>query len=229
MTSRPSSRTDSAASTTPDLTGMKIAHRGMLDDTRRFAEILGRIGGGEPCDGRRRNAIGDYLDQLCASIHHHHTIEDEVVWPILAASAGAAVDVHDLQDDHNQLDALLAILQARTAAFTSANAGHRSAANELAATLDDVHQLLGEHIADEEKVVFPIVDRYVSVADWDRVEKAARRGASMRFEAPRMMRHADELELAKMKREAGPVIRAVLRLLVRSFDKREAIITGRVR
>ncbi|MCT1352084.1 hemerythrin domain-containing protein [Gordonia sp. JH63] len=229
MTSRPSARTDATAPTTPDLTGMKLAHRGMLDDTRRFADILGRIGGGELCDGRRRKAIGDYLDQLCASIHHHHTIEDEVVWPILTASAGAAVDVHDLKDDHTQLDALLAALQARTAAFTSAQADHRVAANELAATLGDVHQLLGEHIADEERVVFPIVDRYVSVADWDRVEKAARSGASMRFEAPRMMRHADERELAKMKREAGPVIRAVLTLLVRSFDKREAIIAGPVR
>ncbi|MGW8812279.1 hemerythrin domain-containing protein [Gordonia terrae] len=230
MTSRPTSRTDITASSTPDLTGMKIAHRGMLHDTRRFAEILGRIAGGEPCDGRRRDAIAGYLDQLCASIHHHHTIEDEVVWPILTASAGAAVDVHDLEDDHTQLEAFLATLQARIAAFSAAKPDRLGvAATDLAATLDDVHQLLGEHIADEERVVFPIVDRYVSVADWDRVEKAARAGASMRFEVPRMMRHADERELAKMKSEAGPVIRAMLALLVRSFDKREALIAGPAR
>ncbi|WP_439031059.1 hemerythrin domain-containing protein [Gordonia terrae] len=224
MADRSSTRTTTTP--VPDLTGMKIAHRGMLDDTRRFAEIVSRIAVGEPCDRRRREAIVDYLTQLNVSIHHHHTIEDEVVWPILVASAGAAIDVHDLEDDHTQLDALLGTLGARTAAFARAEAADAGAATDLATTLDQVHQLLSEHIADEEKVVFPIVDRYVSVADWDRVEKAARKGASMRFEAPRVLRHADERELAKMKQEAGPVVRALLSLLARSFDKREAVIAG---
>jgi hemerythrin-like domain-containing protein len=207
---------------------MKIAHRGMLDDTGRFTQIVGRIAGGEPCGQRRRGAIVDYLVQLCASIHHHHTIEDDVVWPILTASAGSAVDVHDLQDDHNQLDQLLATLKTRTAAFARDEPGTGAAA-QLADTLGHAHELLSEHIAEEEKVVFPIVERYVSAADWQRAEKAARAGASMKFEAPRMMRHADDRELAKMKKEAGSVIRAILVLLVRSFDKREAIIGGPVR
>jgi hemerythrin-like domain-containing protein len=224
MTDRSSSR--SAVSSAPDLTGMKIAHRGMLDDTRRFAEIVSRIAAGEPCGPRRRKAIVDYLRQLCVSIHHHHTIEDEVVWPILTASAGAAVDVHDLEDDHAQLDAVLATLDAHTTAFARAAADDTCAATDLAATLDQAYQLLSEHIADEEEVVFPIVDRYVSVADWDRVEKAARKGSNMRFEAPRVLRHADEQELAKMKHEAGPLVRALLSLLARSFDRREAVIAG---
>ncbi|GAB99566.1 hypothetical protein GONAM_10_00370 [Gordonia namibiensis NBRC 108229] len=227
MTSRSSSQ--STATSTPDLTGMKIAHRAMLDDTRRFAEILGRIGAGEPCDDRRRRAIGDYLTQLCASIHHHHTIEDEIVWPILTASAGAAVDVRELQDDHTELKALLAVLGTHVGGFARARSGDTRAAGNLAETLRQTHELLAEHIADEEKVVFPIVDRYVSVTDWDRVEKAARTGGKMSFEAPRMFRHADACELAKMRKEAGPIIRAVLGLLIRSYDKREAIIVGQAR
>ncbi|MHC3002994.1 hemerythrin domain-containing protein [Gordonia sp. GN26] len=228
MTSRSSSQ--STANATPDLTGMKIAHRAMLDDTRRFAEILGRIGAGEPCDDRRRRAIGDYLTQLCASIHHHHTIEDDIVWPILTASAGAAVDVRELQDDHTELEALLAVLGTHVGGFAHARSGDDTrAAGDLAETLRQTHELLAEHIADEEKVVFPIVDRYVSVTDWDRVEKAARTGGKMSFEAPRMFRHADERELAKMRKEAGPIIRAVLGLLIRSYDRREAIIAGPAR
>ncbi len=227
MTSRSSSQ--STTTSTPDLTGMKIAHRAMLDDTRRFAEILGRIGAGEPCDNRRRRAIGDYLTQLCASIHHHHTIEDEIVWPILTASAGAAVDVRELQDDHTELEALLAVLGTHVGGFARARSGDTRAAGELAETLRQTHELLAEHIADEEKVVFPIVDRYVSVTDWDRVGKAARTGGKMSFEAPRMFRHADACELTKMRKEAGPIIRAVLGLLIRSYDKREAIIVGQAR
>ncbi|WP_247604584.1 hypothetical protein [Gordonia paraffinivorans] len=91
------------------------------------------------------------------------------------------------------------------------------------------HELLAEHIAEEERAVFPIVARYVSASDWDRVEKAARTGGKMRFEAPRMLRHAEPSELAKMKKEAGPIIGALLALLVRGHDKREAIIAGPAR
>ncbi|WP_312028858.1 hemerythrin domain-containing protein [Gordonia paraffinivorans] len=47
-----------------------------------------RIGAGEACGARRRRAIADYLGLLCDSIHHHHTVEDDVVWPILESSAG---------------------------------------------------------------------------------------------------------------------------------------------
>ncbi len=64
MTSRPISR--SAGERAPDLTGMKVAHRAMLADTRRFTEIVHRIGAGEACGARRRRAIADYLG-LCAT------------------------------------------------------------------------------------------------------------------------------------------------------------------
>lgn len=227
VTSRPISR--SAGERAPDLTGMKVAHRAMLADTRRFTEIVHRIGAGEACGARRRRAIADYLGLLCDSIHHHHTVEDDVVWPILESSAGAAIDVRELQDDHAELEGLLGDLRNRVDAFARAREGDRRVSAELAEALARTHELLAEHIAEEEKAVFPIVARYVSASDWDRVEKAARSGGKMGFEAPRMLRHAEPSELAKMKKEAGPIIRALLALLMRGHDKREAIIAGPAR
>ncbi|WP_312029201.1 hemerythrin domain-containing protein [Gordonia paraffinivorans] len=121
MTSRPISR--SAGERAPDLTGMKVAHRAMLADTRRFTEIVHRIGAGEACGARRRRTIADYLGLLCDSIHHHHTVEDDVVWPILESSAGAAIDVRELQDDHAELEGLLGDLRNRVDAFARAREG----------------------------------------------------------------------------------------------------------
>ncbi|MET7773786.1 hemerythrin domain-containing protein [Nocardia sp. NPDC005366] len=221
MTSTP----DTATRVTPDITGMKIAHRAMLADTRRFALIAGQIAAGSPCPQRRSAAIAEYLHLLCDSIHHHHTVEDDALWPIVIAAAGPAVDIHELEDDHVQLDAILGKLRERASAFAVAG-DRRRAATELAETLEAVHALLAEHIADEEKVVFPIIDRYVSLDDWARVEQAAKKGGNLRFEAPRMVHHADEQELAKLKAAVGPVIRLLLNVMVRSFDKREAIIAG---
>lgn len=210
----------------PDVTGMRIAHRGMLADTRRFAQITARIADGAPCAPARAAAVAQYLTLLCDSVHHHHTIEDEVVWPVLVAAAGPAVAVDELEDDHVQLDAVLGTLRQRAKAFGAATGDRRATAAALTETLDAAHALLSEHIAEEERVVFPIVDRYVSVRDWDRVEKAAKKGSVMSFEVPRFVKYATEEELVKLRAEAGPLIRILLSLLVRSFDKREAVIAG---
>ncbi|WP_433622356.1 hemerythrin domain-containing protein [Nocardia sp. CA-120079] len=223
MTSNP----DTAVATrvTPDVTGMRIAHRGMIADTRRFAQITAQIAAGSACPHRRVAAITEYLNLLCDSIHHHHTIEDDVLWPVLIASAGPDVDVRELEDDHIHVDELLSTLRTRAAAFAVAS-DKQAAAAELAETLETAHALLSEHIADEEKVVFPIIDEYVSLEDWARVEKAAKQGGNLKFEVPRVLQHATEPELARMKQEAGLVIRLMLKVLVRGFDKREAIIAG---
>ncbi|WP_062986803.1 hemerythrin domain-containing protein [Nocardia anaemiae] len=221
MTSNPAVTTR----VTPDVTGMKIAHRGMIADTRRFAQITARIAAGSPCPPRRAAAITEYLNLLCDSIHHHHTIEDDVLWPVLIASAGPAVDVRELEDDHIHVDELLATLRTRAAAFAVAS-DKQAAAAALAETLETAHTLLSEHIADEEKVVFPIIDEHVTLEDWARIEKAAKQGGNLKFEVPRVLQHATEPELVRMKQDAGLAIRLMLKVLVRGFNKREAIIAG---
>ncbi|WP_433714889.1 hypothetical protein ACQP2U_13065 [Nocardia sp. CA-084685] len=120
---------------------------------------------------------------------------------------------------------MLATLRTRAAAFDVAN-DKRAAAAELAETLETAHALLSEHIADEEKVVFPIIDAYVSLEDWKRIENAAKQGGNLKFEVPRVLQHATEPELAQLKQDAGLLIRLMLKFLVRGFDKREAIIAG---
>ncbi|WP_433714862.1 hypothetical protein ACQP2U_12910 [Nocardia sp. CA-084685] len=48
----------------------------------------------------------------------------------------------------------------------------------------------------------------------------------MKFEVPRVLQDATEPELVRLKQEAALVIRLMSRVLVRGFDKREAIIAG---
>ncbi|WP_040706268.1 hemerythrin domain-containing protein [Nocardia takedensis] len=214
------------AAARPDVTMMRIAHRAMIHDAARFAALTAQVAAGAPCPPARAAAIAEYLNLLCDSIHHHHTVEDEHMWPILLAAAGLAIVVDELEDDHVQLDALLHTLRERANALGAPHADPASVAAALTETLDALAALLREHIAEEERVVFPVVDRYVRVTDWARVEKAAKKGGKLSFEAPRIARHADDVERARLLAEAGPVIRALLGLMTRRFDKREARIAG---
>ncbi|MFE7718485.1 hemerythrin domain-containing protein [Nocardia rhizosphaerihabitans] len=143
----------------------------MLADTARFAALAGELAAGTPCAPRRARAVADYLGLLCDSIHHHHRIEDEVLWPTLTAAAGDAVDVRELTDDHAQLDPMLAEIRAACADLV---ARRPDAAGVLAERLTRLHTVLDEHIADEERTVFPIVAAYVTTAQWEKVEAAAR-------------------------------------------------------
>jgi hemerythrin-like domain-containing protein len=213
----------------PDLLGITIAHRAMIGDSRRFADMLDGVARGiSPCDGRRAGAIATYLGELCNSIHHHHTIEDEVMWQILIDAAGGAIDVHDLRDDHAQLDPVLDQIRSLATGFAEAPDGSRTqAAGVLANALDGLHELLAEHIAEEEKVVFPVVENYVTADQWKVVEDAARKGSSIAFEVPRIGRYITRRERVRILGEGGLPLRVMLRWFEWTGARRERRITGR--
>ncbi|GAA0733795.1 hemerythrin domain-containing protein [Dactylosporangium roseum] len=215
-----------ATDTRPNLLGITINHRSMRGDARRFAALVRSIADGTTASSpARARAIERYLTSLCAGIHHHHQAEDEVLWPVLEAAAGAEVDLTELTDDHAQLDPLLDRLRAEARALSAAPRD-RAAAARLATTLAALRDLLDEHIDDEERTVFPVITRYVSHAEWQRVEAAVRKGSAMSFELPRIERYATGDELAELYRMAGPVLRFMLALVRPGFLRREKVIFG---
>ncbi|MEZ0071434.1 hemerythrin domain-containing protein [Planotetraspora sp. GP83] len=203
-------------SQSPSLLGIRITHRAMRADARRLAEAAKAIADGHrPCDGRRAAAIRDFVVQFCDGIHHHHTVEDEVLWPIIVRSAGAEVDLSDLTEDHSELDPLLD--EIRAAAKTPA---------DLAVPLTRLADLLDEHIEEEERLIFPIIERHVSVEDWERVENAAREGGNIRFDLPRIEQYAKPAELVELRKLAGPVLIVFLALLRPGHRRRQRLIFG---
>ena len=220
--------------TGPNLVGFRINHRTMRADTRRLADLTGRVAAGQiTYDRRRARALRTYVRLLCAGIHHHHRMEDEVLWPVLERSATGEVDLRELSDDHASLDPVLdearAAVDDLVAVFASGGAVRERvqvAAGRLAAVLAHLRDLLDEHIEEEERLVFPVIRRYVSVEDWNAVEQAVRKGGALRFELPRIERYARPDELDELKRNAGPVLRLMLAALRPGFRRREARVFG---
>jgi hemerythrin-like domain-containing protein len=203
-------------------TGLFLAHRAMLRDLDRMGDLTTSLTG-QKLDRRRAHAIAGYLDDLCTSIHHHHSAEDDVLWPVLEKSAGAHVDLTELSDDHSVLDPKLH--RVRTGATALRRDGVISAA--LAADMADIRETLHEHIADEEKTIIPLIRRYVSQEDWDAVEAQIRkRGAKMSFEVPRVLAVTTKEELDEIKAEGGLPVAVMLKILPPAFRRRERRVFG---
>lgn len=197
----------------PELLGITLAHRAMLTDVERLVAAVTAIAESrQRCSTRRAQAIARYIDLLCESIHHHHTVEDTVLWPVIDACAGDIVDLTELTEDHAALDPRLEIIGHRANAFRVAGGDRRTSAL-LAAELADLRSLLSEHIAEEERDIFPVIRRHVSVTDWQAVEKAAQRTGRLTFDGPRTVAAATDDERGVLGGEVGPVLRVLLTVL----------------
>lgn len=210
----------------PDLLGITLAHRVMLADLLRLTDLAVAVRDRDViCSPGRARAISRYVEWLCDSIHHHHTTEDTVLWPVIQASAGSHVELSELTDDHAALDPRLDQLRARAAAFRL-SMGDRQIAGLMAIELAELSALLTEHINDEELEVFPLITEHVSVADWKSVERAAREGGRMSFDGPRSLAVMTDEERSALAQNTGIGLRVLLRALQMVHRRRERTVFG---
>jgi hypothetical protein len=100
-------------------------------------------------------------------LHHHHTAEDEGLWPRLLQRAPREIDpvVQLLAGQHDNLDVLLDDVDVRLDRWAD---GADSADGEaLATVLRQVAVALYEHMGLEEKLALPLVERHVFATEWE--------------------------------------------------------------
>ncbi|MFV8048621.1 hemerythrin domain-containing protein [Mycobacterium sp. 48b] len=216
----------------PDLLGITVAHRVMLADLRRLTDLAIAVRDRDViCTPHRARAISRYVELLCDSIHHHHTTEDAVLWPVIEASGGSHSDFNgpselsELADDHAALNPRLDQLRARAASLRL-SMGDRQVASLMVIELAELSALLTEHIEEEEREVFPLVTEYVSVADWATVEAAARAGGRLWFEGPRSLAAMTDDERAHLTAQAGFGLRIILAVVGLRYRRLERAVFG---
>ncbi|WP_072804693.1 hemerythrin domain-containing protein [Rhodococcoides yunnanense] len=197
--------------TDADLLGIRLAHRVMRRDATRLVELTSGLADPSP---ERLAAVTEYIHLFADSIHHHHTTEDDVLWPKIQASVGPHLDLSDLTEDHQALDPLLDEL--RTAAD-----GLPGSIPLLVAALTRLNSELDEHIEDEERTIFPLITEHLPLTEWEAVETIARKGGRTDFELPRMVAVLSPAESVRMKKEGGLALRIMLPFLCRRYRRRE--------
>jgi hypothetical protein len=94
---------------TIDLRVYALVHRAMRQDSQRLVDFVS----GTPRDDQSLATVARWYDGYLAVIHHHHTGEDEGVFPDLARRSAKLEDgLGQLEDQHVVLDALLTAMKA---------------------------------------------------------------------------------------------------------------------
>jgi hemerythrin-like domain-containing protein len=143
-------------STTVDLTVMHALH----DAFRRDLGTLSRAAAllGDDPDAQERLRVGWAL--LADQLHHHHTVEDEQLWPLVRRSwqrSPDALQVLDaMEDEHELVDPALAAVGEDVRQGVSP-----------AESLERLDFIVREHLAHEEREAMPLIARAVSPGDWD--------------------------------------------------------------
>jgi hemerythrin-like domain-containing protein len=211
-----------------DLTGFTLIHRGLRSGSRELADAATAIGRGAPCPPARRDAYVAFATEVLHEIHLHHTREDDVLWPVIAASAGPVVDLEPLTDDHTELHAVLARAEEALRAFSGAD-DVRAAAAPLGAVLTELADLLDEHIVEEEAEVFPVIREHVSAKDFAACEKRFQKGSSpkhMMFVLPWIIAQCSPRERADVLADAPAPLKVLLKLGEARWQRRRAVVLG---
>jgi hemerythrin-like domain-containing protein len=162
---------------------MKTIHSAFRRELRLAPALLRSV---EHGDRLRAGLVASHLDLVDRFLHHHHTIEDDLLWPKLLERVPAEIaPVVELMETQHQT---VAQLLERTVAVRNAWRKEADSAwvGELAALYTNLHAALVEHLEAEEQHVMPLVEACVTQKEWTKIGKAAQRGTALK-DGPRML------------------------------------------
>lgn len=208
-----------------DMSGMYLMHHALRRDLTDFVGAVRRtpVGEQEVWDAlERRWARFDHV------LHHHHTAEDEHVWPQARANAVAAgrtdaVAVLDsMEAEHELIDpALRACTEAFAAMRSHPCPDHR---NALDIEVTEAAELLGRHLAREEREAIVLLQELLSPEQWAASEEATAKSYGLGilpFAVPWAFKGLAGVDRAAVDPFLGGIHRVLLRLLTPRFLRRE--------
>jgi hemerythrin-like domain-containing protein len=149
----------------PDTRDMIVVHNVFR---RLFGDMPGLVRGAADGDTARAATLCDCISELTNGLRHHHTTEDEMLWPLLLERLDAEqAVVLRAEEQHERVHELLELVQVQIIPFRS---GARPADRDaVAATMAELDTVLREHMADEERYVLPLVEAHLTAAEWEAV------------------------------------------------------------
>jgi hemerythrin-like domain-containing protein len=213
-----------------DLLSFTLIHRALRSGTRQLADAAIGIAAGQPCSRERQRAIVHNALSVLHEITTHHEREDDVLWPVIVASVEGAeettVELADLSDDHVELHAVIGRAERALPSFARDPA---TGAAEFGAVMTEMADLLDEHIAEEEREVFPVIREHVSAPDFARCEQLFRKGTSigqLMFLLPWVADQCTPDERAELMATAGRPLVVLLRLTEGRYLRRRDLVRG---
>jgi iron-sulfur cluster repair protein YtfE (RIC family) len=142
---------------------------------RLFGDLPALVRGVADGNTERAAILCDCAHELATGLHHHHTAEDELLWPLLLERVELERGfVLRAEEQHERVHELLELVHVQVVPFrATARAADREG---LASTLAELDAVLREHMADEERDILPLVEAHLTVAEWEALGERARSG-----------------------------------------------------
>lgn len=164
-----------------DHTGMYVMHHAFRRDLVAFASSVRATPLG---DTDTWAALAHRWERFAGTLHHHHEAEDVEYWPVLLrateerGSDADRAEVRAMSEEHAGIDPLVHTCAEGFAAVVEHPCEeHR---NALDIRIAGLREVLGEHLRHEEGVVLPLVQRVMTVEEFEAVDKAIARHYPMR-------------------------------------------------
>jgi hemerythrin-like domain-containing protein len=162
---------------------MKTIHSAFRRELRLAPELIRSV---EHGDRLQANIVATHLDLVDRFLHHHHTIEDEMLWPKLLERVPTEIApiVELMESQHHVVAELLEHTVVERAAWRKDADSARAA--QLGAVYTRLYTALIEHLDAEEQHVMPLVEACITQKEWAKIGKAAQRSTPVK-DAPRML------------------------------------------
>lgn len=174
---------------------------------------------------RRVAEVAEHVDLFLSLVHHHHTIEDELLWDRLLdrVPGELAPLVHTMESQHEAVAGLLTQTTAAVGQWRATAA--QGDADTLVEVLSCLISALFEHLDLEEARLLPIMARHITEQEWAEftargMESIPKRQMFLGFG---MMLYEGEPEVIALEMRSVPwPVRALLPVLGRRSFRRYA-------
>ena len=207
-----------------DVRMMAVAHTSFRREVKLAASAVRSVG---PGDTRRAAQVADHVDLWLGLVHHHHSIEDELLWDRLVdrIEEQLAPLVQLMEDQHHAVARLLDESPPLTLAWrTSASMADRES---LSGHLSELSSALCEHLDAEETRVLPLMAQHIRPEEWDEFTERGMEAIpkGMLLAGFGMMLYEGDpdvlaLEIAKLPAPLRPILPVLARRAFRKYARR---------
>ena len=204
---RRSARRSSVPADSPaDVGFMRALHSALRRDLSRLQAVAGQLDGSTPAPP----TVLAGWDAFRSQLDNHHGSEDDDLWPVLRRKLSdpaelAAVDT--MVEEHRQIPAALADVDAAL-----------RAGGDLMTPVERLSTVVRDHLEHEEREVLPLLERYLTRAEW-RAFLLTERGRRSPRERPEFLTwildDADGQDAVAVLAEMPPPARLVYRRVLR--------------
>jgi hemerythrin-like domain-containing protein len=191
----------------PDLLLVLLIHQSLRVDAMRLSATVDAL------DQHDRSSliagVREFFEQYREQLVVHHTNEDTLFFPALAARVGAdRMRLSELADQHEQLDDTLQVLGKRLSVLADREGNFDAERMDASKFASELVDQLGAHLTLEEETALPLLESEMSVADYKGLETKARKATSRRqaqFMIPWVIAHATPEQQTALLRSAPPM------------------------